>query len=31
LSLIPVQHLVTVSGAGTVNTIADIFANVNGL
>jgi len=31
LSLIPVQHLVTVSGAGTVNTLADVFANVNGL
>ena len=31
LSLIPQQHLLTVSGAATVNTIADVFANVNGL
>lgn len=30
-SLIPQQHLVTVSGAITVQTIADVFANVNGL
>lgn len=31
LSLIPTQYLVTVSGAGTVQTIADVYANVNGL
>jgi hypothetical protein len=31
LSLIPMQHLVTVSGGGTVNTLADVHANVNGL
>lgn len=31
LSLIPTQHLVTVSGAATIPTIADVFANINGL
>lgn len=31
LSLIPVQHLVTTSGAATVPVIADVFANINGL
>lgn len=31
LSLIPTQHLITVSGAGTVQTIADVNANINGL
>jgi hypothetical protein len=31
LSLIPTQHLVTVSGGGTVQTVADVFANINGL
>jgi len=31
LSLIPQQHLVTTSGAATVPTIADVFANINGL
>jgi hypothetical protein len=30
-AVIPTQYLVTVSGAGTVQTLADIFANVNGL
>lgn len=30
-ALIPQQHLVTSSGAGTVPVIADVFANVNGL
>lgn len=31
LSLIPTQYLITVSGAATVPTIADVFANLNGL
>ena len=31
LSLIPQQHLVSVSGAGTFNVSSDVFANVNGL
>lgn len=31
LSLIPTQHLITVSGAATVPVIADVFANINGL
>ena len=31
LSLIPTQHLVTASGAGTFDTLADVFANINGL
>lgn len=31
LSLIPTQYLVTTSGGGTVQTIADVFANINGL
>jgi hypothetical protein len=31
LSLIPTQHLITTSGNGTVPTVADIFANINGL
>lgn len=31
LSLIPTQHLITTSAGGTVPTIADIFANINGL
>ena len=31
LSLIPTQHLVTVSGAGTVPCLADLLANINGL
>lgn len=31
LSLIPTQHLITTSGAATVQTVADLFANVNGL
>lgn len=31
LSLIPQQFLLTVSGAGDVPTIADVFANLNGL
>lgn len=31
LSLIPQQHLVTSSAASTVPTIADVFANINGL
>lgn len=31
LSLIPTQHLVTVSGAGNVPVLADVFANINGL
>lgn len=31
LSLIPVQHLLTVNGAGTIDAVADVFANINGL
>jgi hypothetical protein len=31
LSLIPTQYLITVSGAATIPTIADVFANINGL
>jgi hypothetical protein len=31
LSVIPTQHLITVSGAATVPVIADVFANLNGL
>lgn len=31
LSLIPTQYLCTVSGGGTVQTVADVFANINGL
>lgn len=31
LSLIPTQHLITVSGAATIPTIADVVANINGL
>lgn len=30
-AIIPTQFLVTVSGGATVNTLADVFANVNGL
>lgn len=31
LSLIPVQHLITTNAGGTLDAIADIFANINGL
>jgi hypothetical protein len=31
LSLIPVQHLITTSAGGTFDTVADVFANINGL
>jgi hypothetical protein len=31
LSLIPVQHLITTNGGGTLDVIADVFANINGL
>jgi Viral coat protein P2 N-terminal domain len=31
LSLIPVQHLITTNAGGTIDTVADVFANINGL
>lgn len=31
LSLIPVQHLITTNGGGTLDAVADVFANINGL
>jgi hypothetical protein len=31
LSLIPTQYLLSVSAAATINTLADTFANINGL
>lgn len=31
LSLIPVQHLITTNAGGTLDALADIFANINGL
>jgi hypothetical protein len=31
LSLIPVQHLITTNAGGTLDAVADVFANINGL
>ena len=31
LSLIPVQHLITTNAGGTLDVVADLFANINGL
>lgn len=31
LSLIPVQHLITTNAGGTIDAVADVFANINGL